>query len=73
MNGCGWDGLDACGRDGVDGRNGRNFLGVVWIHLYAALLSCLCRRCLELVELLAMFAPGNLPGALAEVMPFVQV
>lgn len=29
-------------------------------------------RCLELVELLAMFAPGDVPEALPEVMPFVQ-
>ncbi|CAM9113863.1 unnamed protein product, partial [Hapterophycus canaliculatus] len=28
--------------------------------------------CLELVELLAMFAPGDVPDALPEVMPFVQ-
>lgn len=30
-------------------------------------------RCLELVELLAMFAPGDVPDALPEIMPFVQV
>eukprot|EP00752_Nemacystus_decipiens_P013802 g12254.t1 len=28
--------------------------------------------CLELVELLAMFAPGDVPDALPEIMPFVQ-
>lgn len=30
-------------------------------------------RCLELVELLAMFAPGDVAENLAEVMPFLQV
>ncbi|CAN0218176.1 unnamed protein product, partial [Ectocarpus sp. 12 AP-2014] len=28
--------------------------------------------CLEVVELLAMFAPGDIPDALPEIMPFVQ-
>lgn len=31
------------------------------------------RRCLELVELVTMFAPADVPGALPEIMPFVQV
>lgn len=30
-------------------------------------------RCLQLVELLAMFAPAEVPEALPEMMPFVQV
>lgn len=48
---------------------------VAWLLFYccAFLLVGLSRRCLELVELLAMFAPGDVPDALPEIMPFVQV
>lgn len=44
-------------------------IALTWTKWWIAFVNC---RCLELVELLAMFAPGDVPDALPEVMPFVQ-